>query len=379
MALRGVSSKSKISRRQLLRGLGGIACGAAALPVLNARRIATVAAAEKQIVSVMGAPGLHQEVWKEWTNMVLADSKGTVELRYEPLGYAPAFAKVKTEAEANHHTIDIFYGDAPYPHLLANEGLLEPLPYADMPNTKELWDFARKKFMIEVFHTHWGVVGYNTKFLKGTEFNRPVSWEEFTDPKWKGKLGWPDPRSFQAELPAIFLIYGDKWLDYMKRVDKNVSNYYSRWIDNRIANQKGDTQLSIHCMETVYIGAEVDKAPMRGALITSPKPGLCALEVSMGVVKGAPARDAAFKAMDMLCSAKYTKVLMDKGLNPSNNAKNYPHNMPNKILEVNSAKDVGIDKWEDLKTFLLPVDWSEMAKKMPTYLKQWEDEVLKKR
>jgi ABC-type Fe3+ transport system substrate-binding protein len=97
------------------------------------------------------------------------------------------------------------------------------------------------------------------------------------------------------------------------------------------------------------------------------------------VVKDAPAKDAAFKVMDMICSARYTKVMMDKGLNPSNNPKNYPHNMPEKILEVNDAKEAGINKWEDLKGFLLPLDWGEWAKKMPEYIKTWEDEVLKKR
>jgi hypothetical protein len=53
--------------------------------------------------------------------------------------------------------------------------------------------------------------------------------------------------------------------------------------------------------------------------------------------------------------------------------------MPEKILEVNDAKEAGINKWEDLKGFLLPLDWGEWAKKMPEYIKTWEDEVLKKR
>ena len=99
----------------------------------------------------------------------------------------------------------------------------------------------------------------------------------------------------------------------------------------------------------------------------------------MGLVKGAPARDAAIQTMDLISSAKYAKVLMDKGLNPSNNPANYPHSMPSKILEVNNAKLIGVEKWEDLRGFLLPINWSEWADKLDKYITIWENEVLKKR
>ncbi len=381
MALQGVSSKRKISRRQLLKGLGGVACGAAALTIPSTRRFASIAAAaEKSIVSVLGNTGLHVEVWREWTKMVAEDSKGLIEIKYEPLGYGPTYAKIKTEAEADHHTIDIFYGDAPWPEKLANEGNLEALPYDQLPNTKQLWDYARKKFTLEVFHTHWGAVGINTKFVQPADIARPTSWEEFTNPKWKGKVGWVDPRSFPTWVPGVVSVYGeDKWIDYCRRLDKNVSNYYSRWIDARIASQKGDIWMVIHCLQTIYIGAEVDKAPMRGVPISTPAKSWVPLPVSMGLVKGAPHREAAIKVLDLISDARYTKVLMDKGLNPSNNPKNYPHPMANKIMELNDVKSVGINSWGEIDKYLLPIDWGEWGTKTDKYVKQWEEEILKKR
>ncbi len=402
-------SRTRISRRQLLKGLGGLAAGATFLPILSAcgspsapaaPTAAPAAAATKapaaasaataapaavaarpddKIVSVVGNPGLHQEVWKEWTKMIAEDTKGEIQVKYEPLGYSPSYAKIKTEAEADHHTIDIFYGDAPWPEKLAKEGNLEALPYDQMPNTKELWDYARRKFAIEVFHDYWGVVGWNTKFVKDEDVPIPAGWELFADPKWKGKLGWPDLRAFPTFMPAVLAVYKDKWLDYLKRVDKNVATYYGRWVDERMANQKGDIWISPHSMGTIYIGANVDKAPMKGILMSDPKPCVWAQAISHGLVKGAPHRENAIKVLDLTSSAKYTKVLMDKGLNPSNNPKNFPHPMPDKDMEANQVAKLGVTKWEDLNAFAVGNDWTEWIDKVDEAVKVWETEVLKKR
>lgn len=402
-------SKKRLSRRELLRGLGGIVAGVSVLPILSAcgsapapsptaapkaaeptkaaaaaapaptAAPAVVSRPDDKIVSIVGNPGLHQEVWKEWTKMIADDTKGAIQVKYEPLGYSPSYAKIKTEADADHYTIDIFYADAPWPEKLGIEGNLEALPYDQMPNTKELWDYARRKFSIEVFHDYWGVVGWNTKFVKDEDIKTPATWEAFADPKWKGKLGWPDLRAFPNFMPALLTVYKDNWLDYLKRVDKNVSTYYGRWVDERMANQKGDIWLSPHSMGTIYIGANVDKAPMKGMLISDPKPAVWAQSVSHGLVKNAPHRDNAIKVLDLTSSAKYTKVLMDKGLNPSNNPKNFPHDMPAKDMEANQVAKIGVTKWEDLSAFSVGNDWGPWLEPVDKAVKQWEEEVLKKR
>lgn len=118
---------------------------------------------------------------------------------------------------------------------------------------------------------------------------------------------------------------------------------------------------------------------MAAVPITSPKRSWVPNPVAMGLVKDAPHRDAAVKVLNLLYDAKYTKVIMDKGLSPSNNPANYPHPMLDKVVELNGFKSAGINSWQDIDAYLLPIDWAEWADKTEVYVKQWEDEILRKR
>jgi len=365
-------SKLEITRRTTLRLIGGAAL---ATPFISRAGFAQ----EKQVVTVLGVPGLHLKLWEAWTKMIAEDSQGGIEVRYDPLGYAPAFAKIKTEADSGRNTTDLFYGDAPYPERLVQDGLIEAIPYDSMPGTQELAPFARGSHTLEVFRTNWGVVGYNTNYLSLDTFELPVSWEAFLNPKLKGRVGWVDPRGFPVWVPIFVELFGEQgWIDFAKRLHANVGTYQARWIDSRQALQRGDTAISLYNFSTTYISAEVDKASVRGIPITKDAPKTFGvLPVSIGALKAAPAKEAAFKVMDMISTAKYAQVMMDIGLNPSNNPANYPHPLADKTLALNSADKVGIASWEQVQEHTLPIDWVSWAGKLEGYVKQWEDKVLK--
>lgn len=53
--------------------------------------------------------------------------------------------------------------------------------------------------------------------------------------------------------------------------------------------------------------------------------------------------------------------------------------MPNTIMELSDVKSVGINSWGEIDKYLLPIDWGEWAAKSENYVKQWEDEILRKR
>jgi ABC-type Fe3+ transport system substrate-binding protein len=336
--------------------------------------------AATQVVNILGVPGLHLTLWENWTKMIAEDTKGEVEVRFDPLGYAPAFAKIKTEIESKNYATDLFYGDAPFPERLALDGLLEKMPYADMPGTQELWPFARSEYVLEVFRTNWGVVGFNTNFVKASSLPDKPTWDLFTDPRWKNRLSWADPRGFPVWIPIMVALYGENgWIDYARKVDANVKTYNARWIDNRLGLQRGDAWITFLNLPNVYISAEIDKASVSGLPIMQPDKALGVLPVSVGLLKTAPNRRAAMRVLDLTSTAKYTKVMMDIGLNPSNNPKNYPHALPTRILELNNDKRVGLKSWQDVQDHTLAVDWVDWAGKMDRYVALWENEVFKRR
>ncbi len=53
--------------------------------------------------------------------------------------------------------------------------------------------------------------------------------------------------------------------------------------------------------------------------------------------------------------------------------------MPVLMLQVNNASSIGVSRWEEVAKHVKPIDWLDWAKKMPQYVAQWEQEVLKKR
>jgi ABC-type Fe3+ transport system substrate-binding protein len=361
-----------LSRRTALKAGAGAA--------IAAPFVIRPAFAATQVVNILGVPGLHLKLWEEWSKMIAADTKGAVEVRYDPLGYAPAFAKIKTEVESKTYSTDLFYGDAPFPERLVLDGLLEKMPYADMPGTQELYPFARGEYTLEVFRTNWGVVGFNTNFVKASSLPEKPTWDTFTDPRWKNRLSWSDPRGFPVWIPIVVELYGENgWIDYCRKVDANVKTYNARWIDNRLGLQRGDAWITFLNLPNVYISVEVDKASVSGLPIVTPQKALGVLPVSVGLLKTAPSRTAAMKVLDLTSTAKYAKVMMDIGLNPSNNPKNFPHELPNRIMALNNAERVGLKSWEDVQDHTIAVDWVDWAGKMDRYVATWESEVLKRR
>lgn len=71
------------------------------------------------------------------------------------------------------------------------------------------------------------VVAYNTQSLK--ESDLPESIRGFTDPKWKGRIGWPPTNgSFQAFVTAMRVLEGeDKAREWLKGVQANNPKTYA--------------------------------------------------------------------------------------------------------------------------------------------------------
>jgi iron(III) transport system substrate-binding protein len=148
------------------------------------------------------------------------ESDINVEVRY---GDTAELAATLLE-EGQNSPADVFFAqDAGALGAVSDKGLLRPLP----ENALELVEarFKDPNGRWEGVSGRARVVAYNTETL--TEEDLPNSILDFTDPKWRGKIGWaPTNGSFQAFVTALRLIEGEdtarEWLEGIKANDPRV-------------------------------------------------------------------------------------------------------------------------------------------------------------
>ncbi len=107
---------------------------------------------------------------------------------------------------------------------MLDEGILDPIePWLALPEVKEpkqwwgghLWVDNAKRF-IYMFQAHLPeILWYNTDLIKPTEIR---SYDDFLNPKWKGKIGFLDPRTPGAGDSTWAYMWKVKSEEYLKKL-----------------------------------------------------------------------------------------------------------------------------------------------------------------
>ena len=107
---------------------------------------------------------------------------------------------------------------------LLDEGILDPIePWLVLPEVKDpnqwwgghLWVDNAKRF-VYMFHAYLSeVIWYNTDLVKPSEIR---SFDDFLNPKWKGKIGYLDPRTPGAGDSTWAFMWRVKGEDYLKKL-----------------------------------------------------------------------------------------------------------------------------------------------------------------
>ncbi|MFO7546211.1 MAG: ABC transporter substrate-binding protein [Trueperaceae bacterium] len=142
------------------------------------------------------------------------------------LSSGPALSRI--EAESNRPQADVWFGAPSENHILAKErGLTQPYVTAHAAALPEAFKDAEGYW--HAIYTNPLAVAVRTDILESRGATVPTSWEDLTDPQYRGLIQMPSPQSSGTAYNVILTlreIFGEEGaFEYMKRLNPNVQTY----------------------------------------------------------------------------------------------------------------------------------------------------------
>jgi iron(III) transport system substrate-binding protein len=242
--------------------------------------------------------GREEEIVEPLFDMFEQQTGIQVEVRY---GDSAELAATIAE-EGDNSPADVFFAqDAGTLGAVAQEGRLEELPdealdrvpaeYRD-PDGRWVGTSGRAR-----------VVVYNTDEL--TEDELPDSIFDYTDPKWKGKIGLPPTNaSFQAFVSAMRLQEGDeRTREWLEGIKANEPKFYEKNTPVVEAVASGEIQVGFVNHYYLYlVKEEQPDAPIANHFLEAGDPGALVNAAGVGIIEGTNDQDAAERFVEFLLS-----------------------------------------------------------------------------
>jgi iron(III) transport system substrate-binding protein len=248
------------------------------------------------------------------------------------------------EARAGRHTVDVLETNGPELESLSREQILQ---IVKSPHHKDLIAPAIRP------HGEWVgtrlnvfVQAYNTKLVKKEEL--PKTWDDLTDPKWKGRLGIE-----QEDSDWLAGIYGEIGEERAAKVFKQIT------ATNGVSVRKGHTLLTqlvasgeVPLALTVY-NYKAEQMRREGAPIDWFTIGnAIARPNGVGVARDAPHPYAAMLFYDFELSEEGQTIFAQREFVPTSTKVDTPLNkVPMTFVDARVAIDE-YDKWKNLYTDL---------------------------
>ena len=237
------------------------------------------------------------------------DSSGIdLEVRY---GDSAELAATIAE-EGDNSPADAFFAQDPGSlGAVAEEGLLAELPDDLLERVDERFRDPEGRWVGTSGRVR--VIAYNTDELSEDEV--PDSVLDLTDPKWKGKLGFPPTNaSFQAFVTAMRLSAGEEqtreWLEAIKANDPKL---YERNTPVVEAVAAGEIQVGLVNHYYLYLVKEEDPdAPVANHFLNGDDPGALVSVAGVGILEEADNEDGARELVDYLLSEEGQQFYADE-------------------------------------------------------------------
>jgi putative spermidine/putrescine transport system substrate-binding protein len=214
----------------------------------------------------------------------------------------------KLRAQKSDPMIDVAYMDWSVAIQAKNEGLIEKLDVAKIPNIAQIYDKALEKdhyFVAQLFACTG--LAYNTQFVKSP----PTSWHDLWDAKYKGKIALPDitgTSGYQTLLMAARINGGDiKNLDpgfeAIKKIRNDLVTFYTHADQVVSLLERGEVWIVPWYHDRTAF-AQKQGVPVAFAF---PKEGTVAILPALTIVKGCPNKELAEKFINAILSAEGQK------------------------------------------------------------------------
>jgi iron(III) transport system substrate-binding protein len=247
--------------------------------------------------------------------------------------------RVITEAQGKRHAVDVVETNGPEMEMLAREKLLAEFhsPHiADLPPDvippHRTWMPDRMNYF---------VVGYNTAKVQRAEI--PATYEGFTDPKWKGRIGL---EATDAEWMATLIKkWGDtKGMDYFRKLSAMKPDVRKGHVLLAELVAAGEVPVGL----TMY-NSNIESLKRKGAPIDFvPVQPVAARPQGIGVARNAPHPHAALLFADFVLSPEGQRLFESMGRAPaSTKVKSALNDFPFTLIEPATVLDEA-PKWEKL-------------------------------
>lgn len=232
-----------------------------------------------------------------------------VETQFIHGGTGTIFGRIKAE-KANPQA-DIWYGGTIEPHFQAGQlGLLEayrsPKQAEILPQFKGLMESKKGDFTAIAYLLVLGF-GVNTEKLKTLGVEAPKKWEDLLDPRLKGEVQLPDPRSSGTTytiMATLIQQWGEeKTFAFLKQLDKNISQYVKSSLVT--ANlSRGESAVTVGFVHS-YATEKEKGAPVEAVL---PADGVGYALGGVSILKGARNIENAKLFMDWVLSKETQEI-----------------------------------------------------------------------
>ncbi len=203
--------------------------------------------------------------------------------------------------EGANSPADLFFAQDPG-GLGAVEGMLSELP-ADILATVPKWAGSPDGKWVGI-SGRARVVVYNTENVSESDLPRTI--EGFTDPSWKGRIGWPPTNgSFQAMVTAMRVQWGeDRTRQWIEGIQANEPVAYSKNTPTVAAAGAGEVDVGFvnHYYLYRFLSEEGDGFSARNYYLPGGGPGSIVLVAGAGILETADSRDNAERFLRFMLS-----------------------------------------------------------------------------
>jgi putative spermidine/putrescine transport system substrate-binding protein len=312
-----MSKSGRFSRRDALR-LGTAGAFVASAPAILNAGSAAAQAMESELVFASNG-GSYQKVIETEIFPEFSKQSGVKKLTF--VAGQPADNMAKLRVQKASPSVDVIWLAGAVTYQAADEGLLEELDEARIPNLKHVPAALRtEKFAVPAGISTMGIL-YNKEIFAQRNLPVPTSWWDLWDARFKGRVATFSSNSTgQIAMLTIMAkaLTGDwKNLDAafqkMRELKPNVVDFFTSVGGLDKAIQQREVWISLHAVQ----GAIQHVRTNQPIGFVHPKEGVPGYTASAGIVKGAPHPNAARAWVDYLLSADaQSRLAREMGYSP---------------------------------------------------------------